>query len=164
MKSMSFSKEQVLRVTIPVFAVLILLIGAFFIFRYQRHNSQPVEQFSVNKTELSSTQTPSAIPTNLPVEAGSKVLQNYEAKTTDGRIQSTKKLTSKKDPKTALEFYSDFFKKQGWTGGFSPSASTAGGQQVAVFKKVQDIMTIIATPAISGSSVVEISITQSISQ
>lgn len=99
--------------------VLLVAASALAALSMYKDNLKDVDQtkeqeFSVSKTDLVSTIIPSGFPENLPEEDGSKVLQNYEAKTTDGRVQSTRVITTEETSEDIIKIYTDFFTKLGW--------------------------------------------------
>lgn len=140
---------------------LILIAGLilYFLNKNTRPKQAPLE---VIKTDLGIATIPTGLPANLPSEVGSKVLQNYEAKTNDGRMQFTRQITSKKDARTALDVYVEFFKTLGYTGGFSEASSAKDGQQIAQMVKDKNLLMIVASPSVEGpeQSTVEIILNQ----
>lgn len=141
---------------------LLIIIGVvlYVYFTDRKHTEPELKPLEVSTKELGNTQTPAGFPKNLPSEIGSKTLQNYESSTNDGRLQSTKKVTSSKAPLEALNLYVNFFKNEGYAGGYQEMASTSGGQQVAQMQKDQDLLMIVATPTESDGSEIEMTLVQ----
>lgn len=139
--------------------ILIVAASLFLYFVDKNVKDRPV-LLEVTTTELGKADIPSGLPDNLPSEIGSRVLQNYESRSNDGRLQSTRQITSKKEPRAALDTYVDFFTKIGYEGGYSESASTAGGQQIAQMKKGNDLLMIVATPDGANQNKIELTLTQ----
>jgi hypothetical protein len=137
--------------------VLIIAAGLWLYFLNNQYRTRPLQ---VTTTELTKGQTPVGLPENLPTEVGSKVLQNYESTTNDGRTQSTKQITSSKAPRAALDEYIQFYKDQGYIGGYAESASQANGQQVAQMEKGGNLLMIVATPAGTNKTIIEFTLTQ----
>lgn len=99
-----------------VLTILLLIVAGVFFYlmpKKQMENSRP-EDFKVTTEEVKGVQTLQGFPVNLPVEAGSIDLQNYESTSNDGRIQSTKKFTTELTITEATQKYVEFFKKLGW--------------------------------------------------
>ena len=140
--------------------ILIIVAGLCLYFLNSKWNNKKV--LEVQTTQLGKADIPDGLPKNLPVEVGSKVMQNYESTTNDGRKQSTRQITSKKEPKAALDEYIEFYQKLGYIGGYSEAASQADGQQLAQMKKNQDLLTIVATPNADKSTTVEFTLIQAI--
>jgi hypothetical protein len=139
--------------------VILIIAGGLFLYSSNKNQSKviPIE---ITTDQLAKADIPTGLPQNLPTEAGSKVLQNYESRTNDGRLQSTRQITSKKSAQTALSVYVQFFKDLGWSGGFSESSSTANGQQIALMQKDQDSLMIVATPKEGSTSEIEFTLIQ----
>lgn len=71
-------------------------------------------KFSVAKKEVAKEQAPSGFPADIPIEAGAKIVQNYQADTTDGRHQATRVFESAKTVKQNYQLYLDWLTKNGW--------------------------------------------------
>lgn len=97
---------------VGILAVIAILLGIAYYFKFSKHRTQP---FKVSTKTLDSSMVPSGFPENMPIEAGSSVLQNYESYTTDGRKQSTRVASTSKNLDEAVKTYSDFFVHLGWT-------------------------------------------------
>lgn len=102
--------------------VIILIMSAalagFFLYRSQK-SAPPLEESSrtahqIEVVDLPKAQNPAGIPQDLPLDPGSKVIQNYESTAPDGRIQSTKKFTTPLGVDEALAKYHKFFEARGW--------------------------------------------------
>lgn len=137
-------------------AILIVAAGLWWYF-LSKPEQKPLE---VKTTQLDKIDVPAGLPQNLPMEQGSKVVQNYESTTNDGRKQSTRIVTSSKQPSQALDVYIKFFQDAGFIGGFAANASIEGGQQVAQMQKNQDRLTIIASQNGSGQTNIEFTLNQ----
>lgn len=156
MNNLGISKktwEVILGITIAIIAVLVL----FFVYKKDKNTEKLLE---VTTSQLSPSETPAGLPKNLPIEKGTTVLQNYQSITNDGRLQSTKQITSFKQPKEALDTYIDFFNKLGWVGGYSESASIIDGQQTAQMKDKTGSLLIVSRPVSAGKTTVEFTLIQ----
>lgn len=147
---------------IMVGGVALIVIAGLILYFSNRNTNPKQVPLQVTKNDLGIATVPTGLPANLPSEVGSKVLQNYEAKTNDGRMQFTRQITSKKDARTALDVYVEFFKTLGYTGGFSEAASSKDGQQIAQMVKDKNLLMIVASPSVEGpeQSTVELTLTQ----
>lgn len=75
---------------------------------------QETPQFAVNTNPVVQTELPKGFPKDLPTEKDAKVLKNSESTTTDGRVQSSRTVTTSRTLEQATKVYVDFFTKQGW--------------------------------------------------
>lgn len=151
----SYPWKTILGIAIIIFAILVLF------FAYQRKHKETLV-FQTSTDQLSPTDTPLGLPLDLPIEPGTKVLQNYQSTTNDGRMQSTKQITSYKGTKEAIDFYVDFFKKAGWEGGLSQiSGETAETQLSAQMRNADGDLIIIARPHVDKQTSVEFTLIQS---
>jgi hypothetical protein len=155
MNNLGLNKKQ--KVLLLGLGLVIVAGAGLYILTHRAPKNRP---FAVNTTQLQKSETPSGLPKTLPMDLGSKVLQNYESVASDGRKQSTKQITSTKAPKDALDSYVAFFKNLGYIGGYAESASMANGQQVAQMQRDQDLLMIVATPISDKLTNVEFTMTQ----
>lgn len=139
-----------------------LIVVAFLLLNYLERSQGPDMDADVKTTELNKADTPSGLPADLPIEAGSKTIQNYESEDDDGRLQSTKKIEVNKGAKENLDFYIEFFEGIGYNGGYSEAASSANGQQVAQMQKENNTLLIVATPKGADKSIIEFTVTQKV--
>ena len=80
------------------------------------------------------------MPQNLPSIAGSKTLQNYESKTNDGRLQSTREMSIPEEADKVLKVYMDFFESIGFKGSVvKPQETSENSQKLAQMKKGSDV-------------------------
>lgn len=146
-----------------IWALLILtlaLVAAYLIWIFIENRTTSQETFKVTTIEVPKVEAPGDLPQNLPIEAGSEVFRNDLSLTTDGRSQATREITTDKGLKEAVDFYVEFFRSQGYIGGYAESLSSAE-QQIAQMKSDEGLLTIIATPR-GGKTVVEFSLTNSV--
>jgi hypothetical protein len=111
-------KKSLLVILLLVLVALVATGFYFFQFRkdnqFAGSNTEQQTQLQVEKTEFVGTQFPAAIPKDLPIEAGSTILENYESKTNDGRIQSTVTLSVSSSLTNTFNTYLRFFKDKHW--------------------------------------------------
>ncbi len=139
------------------------VVAAGFYF-YNQQNLDKVAEienvpFSVDKKELNTTQVPSGFPADFPVEPGSRIVKNYEATTSDGRLQSTRSLTTNKTLEQAAQSYADYFIDLGWTEVESqnPDSNTSN----SLLRRKDNILLIVArnNPA-TKEKTVEVTLTE----
>ncbi len=133
-------------------------MAGFFWFSYfnksnkSLNNKNNTADFKLETKELSKTEALPGFPKDFPIEAGSTILQNYQATTSDGRIQSTKKFTTKLSTVEALDKYTRFFENLEWL-------NTGNGKQSPVLlKKKNDTLTILATQSSTDKSITELEV------
>lgn len=131
---------------IIVGAVLVVLIIILLILqnRFKKEVEEP--PFGVRKTDINVASVPEGFPVNLPSELGSKVLQNFETKSTDGRVQSTREVTSKKDPVSIVRTYLDFFKSIGYDILLDTTTNSKSDTQTVLVRKGKANISIVASP------------------
>jgi hypothetical protein len=134
-----------------------LIAAGFYFYNLKKHPRQQQQQFSVDKKVLAASQLPKGFPSNLPVEAGSTILQNYEATANDGRLQSTRVMTTKKTLAQAVKIYSDFYSKLGWD--IVPTTNPDDNTVEALLRKGNDTALIVAKNN-GDQKTVEITLTQ----
>lgn len=101
--------------TVGILLVLAAAVAGGFYAYKQQHIVEEVEiPFSVEKTELSGGQLPTGFPKDLPIAAGANILENYEAKASDGRLQSTISFTTQANLEAAVASYVEFFEGKNW--------------------------------------------------
>ncbi len=107
-------KKKLLVIFLLVLAAMV--VAGFYLYNDQKPFGSDTEEvpFSIERTELPGTQFPKAIPTDLPVEGGSRVLENSETIASDGRVQSTVVLTTEKTVANSLNEYLRFFESKNW--------------------------------------------------
>lgn len=137
-----------------ILAVALIISAAF----YFSSRKSDIQQFSVQKTDLPASQLPSGFPRDLPIEANSSTLQNYEATTTDGRKQSTMVITTKKTLAQAVKVYQEYFVAQGWEEIDTPAEE---GSVTAMFRKKDDALFILAkTDPTTKQNTIELTLTE----
>lgn len=102
-----------------VLAIALLIVTGLFLYLQPKGQNPLASKKSITEQEFNletKDTAPSVVlqgfPKDLPIEAGSKVLQSYESDSGNGRLQSTKKFTSSLTPQAALAKYVSFFESQ----------------------------------------------------
>lgn len=145
---------------VGILVVAAVLLAAFYFMKREKSKiaSKPLE---VSTKTLDSTAVPSGFPENLPVEAGSSVLQNYESTSNDGRKQSTRVATTTKSLDQAVKLYSDYFVKLGWSLIPSSQDSQIPNVVTALLKNKDNTLIITGrTDATSKQSSVSLTLTE----
>lgn len=101
--------------------VMVVGIGLFLLLRNRTettapalNHNVPAKEFTVDKKDISAAVVPKGFPEKLVTESGAKILQNYEATASDGRIQSTRVITTSKPLADAVSSYQKFFEDDMW--------------------------------------------------
>ena len=80
---------------------------------FSAKNTQQIPK--VTKVEVPKSQAPAGFPSDLPIEKGAVLTQNFEADTSVGQHQATRQFESKKTVSENYALYADYFKTSGWT-------------------------------------------------
>lgn len=104
---------------IVVLAVILVVVLMFASKQKQQPvatNEKPAAQQkeAIVKTEVDPAKTPEKFPLDVPIEAGAKITQNYNATAVDGRFQATRTFETAKSLDANLKIYTDFLKANGW--------------------------------------------------
>lgn len=108
---------------------------------------------------IAASDAPGSLPENLPIEAGSRILQNYEA-TSKGQnlVQGTVKFTTSQTLSAAVKTYTDFFSKAAWT---VVSTKQEQGYETALMRRNDSTVLIVAARDSNlNQNVVEITLTE----
>lgn len=103
-------------VIILVLAVLIAA-GAFYLLKTTRENNvreTALEASLVQKTDVDFSKAPEKFPSDVPIESGARLTQNYNATTPDGKLQATRSFETTQSLDANLVKYTDFLKSNGW--------------------------------------------------
>ena len=115
-------------------------------------------QLKLNKQDVAAEQLPQQFPSNLPVEAGATITENFNATTDDGRIQATRAFTTKKTLAENLTLYTKYMKDNGWTIGLTVDESME--KMVAGSKGSQRLQVNIVEHPSTNIRTVTISVTE----
>lgn len=105
--------------TIVIIIVVIVILGlggvAYYVVQNQtgkvtnkNNQNQAKQQLNVTKSEKNTNELPDKFPTDIPIETGAKIIQNYNASTPDGRFQATRVFESAKSMDENLKIYKDY--------------------------------------------------------
>lgn len=109
--SVDFS--QLFKLLVMVAAILALLFVAYKLLNNNKKEVVP-QLVNVEKTNVDFAKLPEKFPSNIPLEADAKILQNYNSVTPEGQFQATRQFETKKSLAENYAFYTDFLKKNGW--------------------------------------------------
>jgi hypothetical protein len=105
--------------------VVVVLLAAFVVTKFYNKklggpaatNSQP--PLKVQETAVDDNKLPQGFPSDIPLEDGAVVTQNYNATTSGSEntasFQATRVFESKKTLEQNFDLYTTFFKQHGWT-------------------------------------------------
>jgi len=99
---------------IVVLAVIAIVLAVVAYKSSKKTTVPPTVLPNVKKTDIDPKILPANFPTNIPLEKGAVVTQNYTAESIDGHYQSTRAFESKKTVAANDKIYSDFFTKDDW--------------------------------------------------
>lgn len=135
------------------------IAGVYWHLHRLRQSEVQLVPSTVETKTVPVAQAPAGLPDNLPIEPGSQVLENYQATTTsDGRVQGTRKFTSKKSLSDAVKVYVDFFAKTGWTVASQKTESTF--QSALLRRNDSTILVVVRNDVLPAHNVVEITLTE----
>ncbi len=98
---------------IAIAAVLVAVIAGMMA-KKKVSTSVKSEEVKVNQKEVDQTKLPDKFPSEIPLEQGAKITQNYNATGSDGRFQATRAFVTAKTLDANYKIYTDFFKNNGW--------------------------------------------------
>ncbi len=116
------SKKTFLEIagTVAAIVVAVFIIQSVWVNKQKPSSNKPTGEqapttLKVQKTEVPTSQLPQQFPSDIPIESGAKIVQNYNASAEDGRFQATRVFETKKTLSANYTLYKDFFSKNGWT-------------------------------------------------
>ncbi len=114
------NEQNSFKLVVLVAAVLALLFVAFLVtkkFANRSSEQQSAQQKPavVEKTNVDFSKNPEKFPTDIPVEAGARITQNYNAVTPQGMFQATKVFETKDSLSSKLALYTKYFNDNGWS-------------------------------------------------
>ncbi len=100
-------------------AVVAVLILAFVLYKFIGDRQKFVELKTpetavVKKMDVDYSKSPEKFPTNIPIESGAKITQNYNATTPEGEFQATRSFITTKSLDENVKIYSNILNKDGW--------------------------------------------------
>jgi hypothetical protein len=145
--------------------ILVAAIAAGFYFNKNKKQGQDPRNeekipFSMEKKDLAPGELSKAFPVNLPVEAGSQTLQNYESTTSDGRKQATIVITTSKTLTQAVADYVKFFEENDWLVIEGQAEATADKSTALMKKNDARLMIVSENNVETKQKTVEITLVQ----
>lgn len=117
---MNYLKSNLAFLAIIVLVVIVLLLSGFIAFNHWQKKrlinkgNSTQKELNVVKKDLAFNKNPEQFPTNIPIEEGAEITQNYNATTADGRLQATRAFITNKSLADNLKIYQDYFKTNDW--------------------------------------------------
>lgn len=110
------NSHKLTKLLLVIVAVLIL---AFVLYKFIGSKQESVklqtpEKAIVEKTDVDFSKSPEKFPANIPIEAGAKLTQNYNATTPEGEFQATRSFITTKSLDENVKIYSNILEKDGW--------------------------------------------------
>jgi hypothetical protein len=111
---------------------------------------QPVPQTTINNSQL-----PPGFPSDIPLEAGATITQNYTATNFSGMFQSSRDFISAKSMAENFALYQAALKKSGWT--ITSATNDTGSNRYIIFAtKTSNFLNILISTNSSGQVIVSI--------
>lgn len=124
-----------LKIVIVIAISLLLIYAVVQIYSWQKDKSanqlspdQIKRTSQVKKINLDFSKLPEKFPSNIPLEDGAEITQNYNATSPNGRLQATRSFVTKKSLTENIDLYTNFLNKDGW--------KTSVSSNDTAFKKV----------------------------
>lgn len=105
--------NQLFKLLLIVAVILCLLFVAYKLMNIKKVAEVP-QLVNVEKTDVEITKLPEKFPSNIPLEEGAEVVQNYNSQTPEGQFQATRQFETKKTLAENYALYTDFMEKNGW--------------------------------------------------
>ncbi len=109
----SVNFNQLFKLLLMVVVILCLLFVAYKLMNTKKVAEVP-QLVNVEKTDVEISKLPEKFPSNIPLEEGAEVIQNYNSETPEGQFQATRQFETKKSLAENYALYTDFMKKNGW--------------------------------------------------
>lgn len=110
-------KDSLKKILLVLLGIVVLAFVASWVISKrsaQNKNDKKTVDTAIYKTNVDPSQAPAKFPSNVPIEAGAKIVQNYNANTADGRFQATRVFETSKSLAENFKIYGDFAKADGW--------------------------------------------------
>lgn len=112
------NEQNSFKLAVLVSAILALLFVAYLVTKRNagdndQQSAQP-RTAVVDKVNVDFSQNPEKFPAKIPVEAGARITQNYNATTPEGIFQATKVFETSQSLSANLALYTKFFNDNGW--------------------------------------------------
>lgn len=119
MNNLSIKKILIALVVIAIVVIVVALGAAKFSQKKPVATQAPTTSSisnvaAVQKTEVDKSKLPASFPSDIPLEAGATITQNYNAKSDSGGFQATRSFETKKTLAENLTLYQNFLKGTTW--------------------------------------------------
>lgn len=112
----NIDQNQLFKLLVVVAALFALLFVAYKLSmnskKEQAANQTQLAQ--VEKTNVDFSELPERFPSNIPIETGAQITQNYNSKTPEGQFQATRVFITKQSLAANIKLYTDFLTKEGY--------------------------------------------------
>lgn len=109
--------NQTFKLLVIVAAIFALLFVAYTLTKNSKRDGDKqavAQQAIVEKINVDFAKDPEKFPSDIPMEAGAKLTQNYNATTPTGAFQATKVFLTTKTLAENLTIYTNYFQQNGW--------------------------------------------------
>ncbi|TSD02174.1 MAG: hypothetical protein Athens071424_177 [Parcubacteria group bacterium Athens0714_24] len=115
---MDTSSERKAQIKMLIMAVLIMaMVAGLWVYqtKIKKPQAQQPQKPQITINQVPVDKAPEKFPDDIPIEAGARILQNYNASSPDGRFQATRVFESAQTLDENLAIYKNYFTKNGWT-------------------------------------------------
>ncbi len=107
---------QLFKLLVLIVALLALLFVAYKLSEKSKHDEVAREPQlpQVEKTNVDFSELPEKFPTDIPMEAGVRITQNYNSLTPEGQFQATRVFETSKSLDATIKVYTDFLNNNDW--------------------------------------------------
>lgn len=96
--------------------IIAALVFGIVYYSFRSVPKKPTVQKPVNKLEnVKTTALPKGMPSDLPLESGAKILNNFNATAPNGQVQGTRTYLSAKAMQTNYDIYRTYLTSHKWT-------------------------------------------------
>lgn len=111
--------KKILVALIIIFVAVVGGIAVYSAFKKPHNTQTPTttdnsKKDDIGKKEVAVTQMPAKFPTDMPMEAGASITQNYNAYPKDGSVQATRVFVTSKSLAENYSIYQSYLKNNGW--------------------------------------------------
>lgn len=156
------NEQNSFKLVVLVAAVLALLFVAFLVTKkFATRNTNQQEQPKsavVQKTNVDFSKNPEKFPSDIPIEAGARITQNYNATTPQGMFQATKVFETSQSLGANLALYTKYFNDNAWK--ITATIDDATYKMVSATKDGKTIQVSIDENKVSKVKTVSISYTE----
>jgi hypothetical protein len=159
----NFTSSHKMIWTFVIIALLAIVATAVISLGYKsgtdqgNNNQTGNQQVQIDHKEVPAAQLPEKFPSDLPIEANAKVVDNFNSTISNGNFQATRQYESAKSPDENYKTFESFFAKNGWQ--TLTSSNTGTDKSLTVEKGDTVIQALFYTNTVSKANIVKISVT-----